>query len=110
MSHAMQDHPRRMDSSEEFWQNVIHWRREWQITPVFLLWEPHEQYEKAKRYDTGRWASRSESVQYATGESGGQSLIAPERMKQLGQGGNDTQLRISLVMKIKSNAVKSLEC
>ena len=23
-------------------------------SPVFLLREPHEQYEKAKRYDTGR--------------------------------------------------------
>ena len=29
--------------------NVVHWRREWQITSVFLPWEPHEQYEKAKR-------------------------------------------------------------
>ena len=30
------------------WQNVVHWRREWQTTSVFLPWEPHEQYEKAK--------------------------------------------------------------
>ena len=29
--------------------------REWQNTLVFLPWEPHEQYEKAKRYDTERW-------------------------------------------------------
>ena len=28
----------------------------WQTIPVFLLWEPHEQYEKAKIYDTRRWA------------------------------------------------------
>ena len=27
----------------EFWQNVVHWRREWQTTSVFLPWEPHEQ-------------------------------------------------------------------
>ena len=27
------------------------WKREWQTTSVFLLWEPHEQYEKAKRYN-----------------------------------------------------------
>ena len=33
----------------EFWQCVVHWRREWQTTSVFLPWEPHEQYEKAKR-------------------------------------------------------------
>ena len=31
-----------------FWQNVVHWKREWQTTSVFLPWEPHEQYEKAK--------------------------------------------------------------
>ena len=34
---------------------VVHWRREWQTTSVFLPWEPHEQYEKEKRYDTERW-------------------------------------------------------
>ena len=33
----------------EFWQNVVHGRRKWQTTSVFLPWEPHEQYEKAKR-------------------------------------------------------------
>ena len=35
-------------------KNVVHWRREWQTTPVFLTREPYEQYEKAKGYDTGR--------------------------------------------------------
>ena len=39
----------------EFWQNVVHWRREWQTTSVFLPWKYHENYEKAKRYDTERW-------------------------------------------------------
>ena len=34
---------------------VVHWRREWQTTSVFLSWESHEQYEMAKRYDTERW-------------------------------------------------------
>ena len=38
----------------EAWQNVVHWRREWQATKVFLPWEPHEQYEKAKWLDTER--------------------------------------------------------
>ena len=28
----------------------------------------HEQYEKAKRYDTGKMSPQSEGVQYATGE------------------------------------------
>ena len=26
----------------QVWQNVVHWRREWQTTSVFLPWEPHE--------------------------------------------------------------------
>ena len=68
LSQAMQDHLRQMCHSEEFWQNVVHWRREWQTTPIFLLWEPHEQYEKTRRYDTGRWVSQVKGVQYAPGE------------------------------------------
>ena len=31
-----------MGHGGEFWQNVIHWRREWKITSVFLPWKPHE--------------------------------------------------------------------
>ena len=54
MSHALQGHPRQTGQSEEFWQNMAHWRRKWQPTPVFLPQEPHEQYEKAKRHDTER--------------------------------------------------------
>ena len=41
------------------------------------------------------------------GKSRGQLLIAPERMKQLGQSKNDAQLWMCLVVKIKSNAVKN---
>ena len=46
LSHALWGHPRRMGHGGV---NVVHWRREWQTTSVFLPWEPHEQYEKAKR-------------------------------------------------------------
>ena len=42
---------------------MIHWRWEWQTTSVFLPSEPHEQYEKAKRYDTS-----SVGAQYAIGD------------------------------------------
>ena len=49
LSHAMWGHPRWMGHGGEVWQNVVHWRREWQDTSVFLPWKPHEQYEKAKR-------------------------------------------------------------
>ena len=51
---------------------------------------------------------RSEVVQYATGEE--RRVItnsSPERMKQLGQSRNDTQLRISLVVTVKPNVVKN---
>ena len=40
-------------------------------------------------------------------KSGGQLLIAPERMKQPGQSGNDAQLWMCLVKKVKSDAVKN---
>ena len=57
-----------MGHGREYWQNVVHWRREWQTTSAFLPWEPHEQNEKAKRYDTESKLPRSLGSQYATGE------------------------------------------
>ena len=48
MSRAMYDHSRWTSYGGEFWQYVVHWRREWQTSSAFLPWEPHEQYEKAK--------------------------------------------------------------
>ena len=41
------------------------------------------------------------------GKSRGQLLIAPERMKGLGQSRSDVQLRMCLVVKVKSDAVKN---
>ena len=55
LSHALCSHPRQRGHGGEVWQNVVHCRREWQATSVFLLWECHEQYEKAKRWDPERW-------------------------------------------------------
>ena len=40
------------------------------------------------------------------GKSGGQLLIAPERMKWLGQSRTNVQLRMSLVVKAKSKVIK----
>ena len=37
----------------------------------------------------------------------GKLLIAPERLKQLGQSRNDTPLWMCLVVKVKSNAIKN---
>ena len=78
MSDVMKGHPRWMGHSEKFQQNVAHWRRERKTTPVFLLQELHEQHKEAKRCSTGIWGPQVRSVQYATGKSGGQLLIAPK--------------------------------
>ena len=101
----LQGHPRQTGHSEEFWQNVVHWRREWL---VFLLREPHEQYEKAKRYDTGRWAPQGQKVSSMLLEkSQGQLLIAPERMERRGQSSNNAQLQMCLVVAVKSSVGKN---
>ena len=47
---------------------MVHWRREWQTTSVFLPWEPHEQYEKANDRILKEEPSRSVGAQYATGD------------------------------------------
>ena len=67
MSYAMQGHLRWMDHSWEFRQNVVHWKREWQTTPVFLPGEPHERYEFLKN-DTRRLTPQAEGAQNATQE------------------------------------------
>ena len=33
-----------MGHGGEFWETVLHWRRKWETTSAFLLWEPHEQF------------------------------------------------------------------
>ena len=46
--------------------------------------EPHEQYEKTKRYDTGRWALRSEGVYCATREKHGTTTHSPRKNEAAG--------------------------
>ena len=41
------------------------------------------------------------------GKSRGQLIIAPERMKWLGQNGNNTKLWTYLVLKVKSDALRN---
>ena len=55
MSHAVQGQPRWTGRGGEFWQNMVHWRSEWKTASVFLPWEPHDEYEKAKRWDAETW-------------------------------------------------------
>ena len=68
MRHAFQGHPRHTGHSEEFWQNMVHWRRKWQTTPVFLPWELHEQYERQKDITLEDEPARLEGIQYAIRE------------------------------------------
>lgn len=41
--------------SLESGQNMVLGEGNGQMTPIFLLQEPHELHEKAKRYDTWKW-------------------------------------------------------
>ena len=50
---------------------------------------------------------RLKGVQYAIGEEQRRTTIFPERMKLLGQNGNDIHLWIYLVIKVESNAAKN---
>ena len=67
-----------------FWL-LCWWRREWQITSVFLPWESYEHYEKQKDLILKGELPRSVGAQYATGE------ITPERMKRWCQHRNNAQ-------------------
>ena len=42
------------------------------------------------------------------GNNGGQLLVSPEIMKQLGQSGDDTQLWMCLALKVTSSAVRTV--
>ena len=48
---------------------------------------------------------RSVGVQYAAAE---EQTIGSERMKRLSQSGNDAQLWLYLVVKVKSDAIKNI--
>ena len=81
MSHAVQAHPRQMDQSAEFLQNVVHCRGKWQSTPIFVPREPNE---KGKRCDTEdeTLPSGQKVSNMLLGKSRGELLIPPERIKQ----------------------------
>ena len=86
---------------------MVHWRREWKITSVFLPRELHEQYEKAKNDMTLEDGPPKSGVQCATGEEERAMTNSSERMEWLGQSGNNAQLWLCLVVKVKPNAVKN---
>ena len=104
LSHAVWGHPRRAGHGREVWQNVVHWRKEWQITSAFLPWEPHEQYEKQNDRILKEELPSSVGTQYATGDqwrNNSRKNAGMEKSK------NNTQLWIGLVIEARSDAVKS---
>ena len=71
--------PKWMGQSEEFWQNKVHWTREWQTTPGFLPQEPHKQYENQKMIWHQKMSPLGRKMpSMLLGKSGGQLWIAPE--------------------------------
>ena len=57
-----------MSHGGEFWQNVVHKRRELQTMLIFLSWEPHELYERQKDRALKDELCKLVGAQYATGE------------------------------------------
>ena len=101
---AIYGHPKLMGHGGEFWQNVVHWRREWQPITVFLPWEPHKQYEKEKDMTLIEELPRSVGAQYVTGEEWRNNSRKNDKMEPKQ---NNSQLWMWLVMEVKSDAVKS---
>ena len=68
MSHAMWGHVRQMAHGGEFWQNVVHWRREWQTLQYSCLEDPMNSMKRQKdrtlRDELPRWGG---VYIYATG-------------------------------------------
>ena len=65
----MQGHPRQMDHSEEFWENVVHKMEEEMANHSSILYlEPQEQWRGKKDVIPEDEPPRSEGVQYAPGE------------------------------------------
>ena len=65
LRNAMWGEPRQSGHGGEAWQNVVHWRRDWQATSVFLPWEPYEQYDLAywALKDKGKWTISAQKKQ-----------------------------------------------
>ena len=106
-AHAIQGHPKWMGQSEEFWQNVVHWRREWQTTQYSCHENPMNNIMGQKDMILEDMPPRSEGSNMLSRKGEGQLLTAPETMKLLGWSENDAQLWMCLVVKVKSNVIKN---
>ena len=78
MSPSYVEQLRGMSLLDSAWQNVVHWRREWQNTSVFLPSEPHQLNEKTESTTPEDEPPRSVGLQYATGEEQRNNFIKNE--------------------------------
>ena len=88
--------------------NVVHWSRKCNPLRYSCLENPTDNMKRQKDVTTEDenpldWKVSSVLL----GKSRGQLLVAPVRMKRLGQSRNDVQLWMCLVVKGKSDVVKN---
>ena len=86
ISHALQGYPRWTGHIREFWQNMIHWMREWQIIPLYLPGVPHELHKgpKKKKWHQKLNSPRSEGVQHGTVEEQRRIIHSPRMNEAAG--------------------------
>ena len=68
LSHAMWGHPTQTGHGREVWQSVVHWRREWKTTSVFLLENSMNSMKRQKDRTLKEELPRSVCAYYATGD------------------------------------------
>ena len=91
VSHAVWGHPRWAGHGGQFWQNVVHWRREWQTTSsIPALRTPWTALKGKKNRTLKGELPTSVGAQYAIGDQWRNNT--PERMKGWSQSKNNTQL------------------
>ena len=96
---ATQDRQVMVGNSDKMWPTGI------LATSVFLPWKPHEQYEKAKRYDTERWTRHVGRFPICYWRS--VEKEHPKEGRCWAKEKNNTQLWRWLAMEVKSDAVKN---
>ena len=64
MSHAMEDHPRWIGHTEEFWRGPLEKEMATHSSIFFSPGKAYEQYEKEKKNDARRWVLQVGGVQH----------------------------------------------
>ena len=99
--------PSHMGHSEGFWRNEVHWRREGNPLQCSCLEKPMNSTERQRVMTLEDEPPRSEGVQYDPGEERRVITASSRRTKQRGQSGANAGVWLCLVLRAKSDAVKS---